>query len=60
MLHSALVKPGFVVQHQNRIVSREAEMVADGAFKRDEGPKHRELPIWTIDATKPTGMQTYL
>jgi len=27
MLYSALVKPGFVVQHQNRIVSREAEMV---------------------------------
>ena len=33
--------------------------------KRDEGPKHRELPILpalrvTIDATKPTGLQTYL
>lgn len=33
--------------------------------KRDEGPKYRELPILpvlraTIDATKPTGLQTYL
>jgi hypothetical protein len=33
--------------------------------KRDEGPKHRELPILpalrvTIDAMKPTGLQTYL
>lgn len=33
--------------------------------KSDDGPKHRELPILpalrsTIDATKPTGIQTYL
>jgi integrase len=33
--------------------------------RRDDGPKHRELPILpvlrtTIDATKPTGLQTYL
>jgi integrase len=33
--------------------------------RRDEGPKHRELPILpvlreTIDATVPTGLQTYL